>query len=138
MEKMSRRTSSLQADFDEESDTLYLYSAKEKAAGSLVLGNLAIDYAKDGSIVGLEFLDASTTLPPLFVVAPKSIFESEKRLKSDFLSQISGASVSLDTAANFVVVKCLLEYNRQELDCRLTLPVSSKKELAIAQKVAKA
>ncbi len=130
-------TRSLQADFDEESDSLYLYSAKEKAAGSLVFGNLVVDYAKDGGIVGLEFIDASTTLPPLFVVAPKNIFESEKRLKPAFLHQISGASVSLDTAANFMVVKCLLEYNKQELDCRLTLPVSSSKELAIAQKIAR-
>ncbi|MFH1199804.1 MAG: DUF2283 domain-containing protein [Candidatus Micrarchaeota archaeon] len=127
----------MQADFDGESDTLYLYSAKEKAAGSLGFGNLVIDYAKDGSIVGLEFLDASATLPPLFVVAPKNIFESEKRLKPAFLAQISGAAVSVDTAANFMVIKCLLEYNKQELDCRLTLPVSGPKDLAIAAKIAK-
>ncbi|MEK7251596.1 MAG: DUF2283 domain-containing protein, partial [Bacteroidota bacterium] len=60
-------TRSLHADYDEQSDTLYLRSEKEKAAASVSIGNLIIDYAKDGTVVGLEFLNATESIPPLLL-----------------------------------------------------------------------
>lgn len=52
----------LQSDYDEKSDTLLLYSATEKPADSVILGDLIVEYSKDGKLVSLEFLNPTETI----------------------------------------------------------------------------
>ena len=134
-------TRSLQIDYDIESDTLYLYSAKDRATRSVTFGNLNLDFGKDGSVIGLEFLDATATLPPLLLVTPKQLFKDKKLLKPEVLEKIKNAHVSLETAANFVVISFWLEFDNaileEELECKLTLPTATQNQLRIAQKIAR-
>ncbi|MEK6953531.1 MAG: DUF2283 domain-containing protein [Candidatus Micrarchaeota archaeon] len=133
-------TRALVSDYDIESDTLYLFSKKERATNSFSFGNLNLDFAKEGTFVGVEFLNASSTLPPLMLASPKALFENAKTLKMEALRKITSASVSLNTAANFLIVALAIEFDKtvssEKIGCRLTIPVASKKDVAAASKPA--
>jgi len=118
-------TRSLQTDYDEASDTLYLYSAKEKAAGSIDFGDVHLDYAKDGTATGLEFLNATKTIPPLLVVSHKD-FDAGK---SEWLEKISKASISVYTQADFLVISFALFFQKREVEGKISLPVAAPKQL---------
>ena len=118
-------TRSLQTDYDEESDTLYLYSAKEKAAGSIDFGDVHLDYAKDGTATGLEFLNATKTIPPLLMVSHKDFDAS----KSEWLEKISKANISVYTQADFLVISFALLFQKREVEGKISLPVAAPKQL---------
>ena len=125
-------THALQSDFDAESDTLYLYSKKVPVASSIELGNLIIDFAKDGSVVGIEFLNATQTLAHLLVVSQPSAWKDKTRLDSGMLSQIKKAHVSVHTEADlFIIAIELYTQDEQVLKGNLGLPIptGSEKEL---------
>ena len=112
-------------DYDEESDTLYLYSAKEKAAGSIDFGDVHLDYAKDGTATGLEFLNATKTIPPLLVISHKD-FDAGK---AEWLKKITKANISVYTQANFLVISFTLFFQKREVDGKISLPVAAPKQL---------
>jgi len=121
-------TRNLQIDYDEDSDTLYLHSASESAACSMVFGNVVLDYAKDGTAVGLEFLNATKTIAPLLVVCPKDFCENQE-VKREWLKKISKASVSVHTQADFLVISFTLQFEQQELRGSLGVPAAASKQL---------
>ena len=125
-------TRRLQTDYDEASDSFYLYSEKEKVKGSIELGNIIIDYGLDGTVVGLEFLKATETITPLLVVSPKTIYKDDLHLKEEFMNQIDKASISLHTAANFLIIEITLQAKEQQVQGKLGIPVSSSQDLAKA------
>ncbi len=127
----------LQADYDEASDTLYLYSKKEKASNSVSLGNINIDYSKNG-VAGLEFLNASETILPLLLACPKSLLEDAHHLKTESLARIRKAGVSLRTAASLVVIAFTLEFDEKPLplEGRLVMPLPSPSEAILAKALA--
>lgn len=55
----------IQIDYDEEFDDLYVYKKDKKSDFSVNLGDFVIDVSKDGSINGIEILEASDTLSKL-------------------------------------------------------------------------
>ena len=97
-------THALQSDFDAQSDTLYLYSKKVPVASSVELGNLLIDFAKDGTVVGLEFLNATQTLASLLVASDKTIWKTRDQLDEKALARISSAHASVHTQADFFII----------------------------------
>jgi len=126
----------LQADYDEASDTLFLCSQKEKAANSIAIGNVAVDYSKKGEVVGLEFLDASKTIPPLLLACPKQLLERQTSLKKQALAGISRATVSVSTAASFAVIAFTLNFGQEPAQGKLVLPMPSPAQMAIARQTA--
>ena len=67
---MELGTRKLDSKYDSESDTLFLLG-KGKPSDSEVLGDLIIHYSSDGTVIGLEFLNATLTLAPLLIISPK-------------------------------------------------------------------
>lgn len=130
---------SLQADYDEKSDTLYLYSKKERVAGSVSIGNINVDYSKKNEVVGLEFLNASTTIPPLLWVSPQSLYEDKKStvIKSNELNQISKANVSVHTRADLTIISFAFSMDKKELEGKLALQIPTKNDLQTAKQLAK-
>jgi uncharacterized protein YuzE len=122
-------TRSLQIDYDGESDTLYLHSGKEKAAGSIDFGSTILDYSKKGEAIGIEFLNATKTITPLLLVSPKEIYADKKTLKAEWLNKITKASISAHTEANFLIITFELRYNRQEATGKVGLPLAAPKAL---------
>lgn len=55
----------IEVDYDEEFDDLYVYKKGRKSDFSVNLGDFVIDVSKDGSINGIEILEASGTLSKL-------------------------------------------------------------------------
>jgi uncharacterized protein YuzE len=46
-------------DYDEDSDILNIHRNRKKVAGSAELGDFTIDFDRDGTVVGVEILNAS-------------------------------------------------------------------------------
>lgn len=125
---MQISTHALLPDYDDDSDTLYLHSVKEKAAATVSFGNLAIDFAKDGGVVGLEFLNATSSLPPFLVLSHKNMFETPQRMKSEVLAHIKKANVSVHTAADLFIIAFTFHVDEQALEGRLNLPVPAQSQ----------
>ncbi|MBI2445500.1 DUF2283 domain-containing protein [Candidatus Micrarchaeota archaeon] len=125
-------THALQSDFDAESDTLYLYSKKVPVASSVELGNLLIDFAKDGTVVGIECLNATQTLAHMVIVSHPTIWKDKTRLDEAMLAQVKKAHVSVHTEADlFVIAIELYTQDQQVLKGNLGVPIptGSEKEL---------
>lgn len=131
-------TRSLHADYDEESDTLYLYSKKEKAAYSIHFGNIMLDMARNGEVIGLEFLNAIKTITPLLFAVPKVLLGRNGLIRSDMLNDINKASVSLHTEADFVVLSFILVFDKEKVEGRLGVPVPTPDDREAAKAFVKA
>ncbi|MFH0836421.1 MAG: DUF2283 domain-containing protein [Candidatus Micrarchaeota archaeon] len=119
-------TRSLQADYDKDSDTLYLYSGKDRARNSVSFGNVILDYAKDGSVIGVEFLNATETIPPILFASPKTLCESKFKLKPEALAGVLKASVSAHTAADFMVITFALKLEGSVIQGKLGVPLPTR------------
>ncbi|MBI5635451.1 DUF2283 domain-containing protein [Candidatus Micrarchaeota archaeon] len=119
---MQVSTRVLQSDYDSQTDTLYLYSTKEKTSTSVSLGDLIIDYAPSGEVIGIEFLNATKTLPPLLLTSPKTLFKDEHALNPGVLQKIAKSRVHLDTVSSFIVITFTLEIDKKEIQAKLSLP----------------
>jgi len=122
----------LQSDYDAETDTLYLYSKKKPVASSVELGNLIIDLGKDGSVVGIECLNATRTLTHLAVVYSPKAWKDEHRLDEDVLKQIQKARVSIHTEADLFILTLELYAQDQTIikgNLGMPLPAGNEKEL---------
>ena len=130
---MQVSTRVLQSDYDNETDTLYLYSTKEKTSASVSLGDLIIDYAAKGEVMGLEFLNATKTLPPLLLTSSKTLFKDENTLNPEVLQKIAKSRVHLDTVSSFIVITFTLEIDKKEIQAKLSLPTptTSKEVMTI-------
>ena len=53
-------------DYDEENDSLFVYSADKRSGGAIESGNIVLDFDSAGSLVGMEFLDASDFFKTVF------------------------------------------------------------------------
>lgn len=49
-------------DYDEENDNLFVYLEGKKSNGAVEIGNFALDFDENGSLVAMEILDASKVL----------------------------------------------------------------------------
>jgi len=130
-------TRSLQVDYDKATDTLYLYHEKEKVKNNIEFGNVLIDIAHDGTVVGLEFLNATETITPFLLAGPKAIYKDKEHLREDFLAQIKKATISLHTQANFVIIGFTLEVEKQFIEGKLSMPIVQDKDLMKAQALVK-
>ncbi len=119
------------ADYDRDSDILYLSSQKENAKNSVSIGDIIIDYSHNGEVVGIEFLDATETIPPLLLFASgtDTIFKDRNHLKEEFLNNIEKSHVSVSTRANFTIINFTLELNQETVKGNLCLPVVSNREV---------
>ncbi len=129
-------TRTLQSDYDPDGDSLYLYKAKEKPDSSLEIGNLIIDFAKDGTVIGLEFLNATTTIPPLLAIYAPGILSQDKKCKIDFLEKIRKANVSVNTASDLFIITFMLYSNQQEVKAALMVPIMTKTQVQVARQIA--
>ncbi len=125
-------THALQSDFDAESDTLYLHSKKTPVASSVELGNIIIDLAKNGAVVGVEVLNATQTLAHLAVVSRESAWKDKTTLNDKVLAQVNKAQVSIHTEANLCIIAIELYTQGEQVlkgNLGLPLPSESDKEL---------
>jgi len=119
-------------DFDAQSDTLYLYSKKVPVASSVELGNLIIDFAKEGTVVGIECLNATQTLAHMVIVSHPAIWKEKTRLDEAMLAQVKKAHVSVHTEADLFVIAIELYTADQHVlkgNLGVPIPMGSEKEL---------
>ncbi|MFA5247285.1 MAG: DUF2283 domain-containing protein [Candidatus Micrarchaeia archaeon] len=134
---MRLSTRKLASDYDSETDTLYLF-ARQKASDSQSFGDVVVDYAADGSVVGIEILNASATLYALLSKVPQEISEAGK-IKQGFFEGIKAAHASTFTVANFVILVFEIQADAlaSPLECRMNFPMPTKAENSVARKLAR-
>lgn len=92
-------------DYDSKEDLLYFYDTDKKAKGSVEFGELIIDLAKNGSIVGLELFDASEYLSQL----------TNKKITKHQLKNVKRCSMSAIQKKGTTIIKILLSIENKEL-----------------------
>ncbi len=133
---MQLGTRKLVADYDSSSDTLFLSNKNEKAARSLIIGDVIVDYAKDNTVVGMEFLNATETIKPLLIACPNVFLEGKDRLKSSVLEEISKANAATFTSANMIILAFVLQFNKVALEGKLSVPMPTIEQRYAARNLA--
>jgi uncharacterized protein YuzE len=91
-------------DYDEEFDDLFVYRKDKKAELSVNLGNFVIDATKNGQIVGIEVMEASSTL---------SDFIGTNITKSS-LEKLEDATIHVNPKDNAIELALILRPKNQE------------------------
>jgi uncharacterized protein YuzE len=112
-------------DYDQESDDLFLFN-KEKSKGSVEMGDLIIDFNRDGDVVGLEILNAIQFLKD-------SVNESvQQHITKDFLADLEGCDVEITKKNNFLFIKIILRKQNTEISCPINTPMIAEPSPALA------
>ncbi len=128
----------LLVDYDEDSDTLYLYSSKDKVKNSLDLGNIIIDYNHDDEAIGLEFLEATETVRNFSMFIPKLALKDDMHIKKEALKQITKAHLNVETKSSWLILTFNLQLNNEEVNGKLSLPNFTENDVKRARILATA
>lgn len=110
-------------DYDKESDDLFLY-AKEKSKGSLEIGDLILDFDRNGKLVGIEMLNTTKFLSDC--VADK------EKISKEFLSSLLKCEVEIKQKNNFLFVKINLIGKDIIVPCPINAPIVTETSPALA------
>jgi len=100
-----------QNDYDYENDSLFLY--REKSKGSVVVGNIVLDFNAKKELVGLELLEASKFL--------QSMNGSDVRISKKLLKSLIDARIDIKEDGGFLILKLFLYFENNE---KLMVPVN--------------
>jgi uncharacterized protein YuzE len=103
-------------DYDKEFDDLYLYRKDKKAEVSINLGSFVIDATKSGQIVGIEMMEASSTLTNLL----------GSGVSKGTLDNLTDATVHVNAKDNALFVAIILNPGEDEIRVPLVLPAISE------------
>lgn len=112
-------------DYDQESDDLFLF-AEEKSKGSVELGNLIIDFNRNGKVVGLELLNATKFLQDSVNQ------EAKDYITKEFLINIKSCDVDIKQKNNFLFIKITLLKDDKYIFCPINAPLITETSPALA------
>ena len=136
---MNLGSKKLDSKYSSEIDTLFLLG-KGKASESEILGNLIIHYSSDGTVMGLEFLNATMTLRPLLINPPGWIIDKNKPDGVDpgALYLIKSANARMFTVGSFWLLVFYLNFENQPnpVEARFNLPFLAQSDKNVAKALA--
>jgi uncharacterized protein YuzE len=123
--------------YDSGSDTVFLFG-KGKASDSESIGDLVLHYSSDGTVLGVEFLNATLTLAPLLVRPPAWMMEGKTSVSRHALARILGAEATVLSVGSFLVLVLHLKVSGQAepVEAKFNVPLLSASDLAVAKAVA--
>lgn len=112
-------------DYDREGDDLFLYG-EGKSRGSIEMGDLILDFDKEGRLAGIEMLNAVRFLKNSVANG------SEKIISKDFLSALTECRVETNRQNNFLFIKIILAGKNAEVACPINAPLIERQSPALA------
>lgn len=110
-------------DYDKESDDLFLYT-KEKSKGSVEIGDLILDFDKNGKLVGIEMLNATKFL--------NDCVAKKEKIPKEFLSNLMKCEVEVKQKNNFLFIKINLIGKGVVIPCPINAPIVTETSPALA------
>lgn len=110
------------ADYDKEANDLFLHS-EEKSKGSVEIGDLIIDFDKNGNLVGIEILNATDFL--------NDCIANGKEISKAFLSSLLKCDIRTEQKNNFLFIKMVLIGRKIQIPCTIPMPHITKASPAL-------
>jgi len=103
--------------YDEEHDVLY-YNSGQKVSDSLELGDAYIEFSTDGSIVGVEIMNASEFLS----------LQTGKEITEEMLKEIESGKISIRTNKDtlFIIFEFVVPVESEKNNERISLNIPSE------------
>ena len=107
--------------YDPDADDLFLYKKRKKTKGSVEMGNIILDFDRNG-VNAIQFIDASKTLSGLMGV----------RVTKKLLSGIKAASLESDVKGGNLIVRFGIVAMGEKISAPIVVPGFTEKSPVLA------
>ena len=107
--------------YDSQADDLFIYRKRKKTKGSVELGNIILDFDKDG-VNAIQFIDASKTLSDIMGM----------RITKKLLSSITAATLDSNAKGGNLIVRFGILAMNEKISAPIVVPGFKEKSPVLA------